>query len=165
MNRTLTKQELADVAAAHPITEETTMTRDAKLERLATLVENCPRHISLFDRIEEMTQGRKERATLEGSVFALAAGDKTFQKAGLTGQTVADGQKFFELSNEELHHLSCNCGGQMHRDEVANRLRGMKGRVPSPAPTISAGRMPLALLWLIMMGSSIATLALTSRMG
>lgn len=131
MNKHLSKQELADVATKYPVNN--LMSRDDKLERLAELAAKVP-FVHLFDRIEDMTQKTKEKATVKWSIFDLAMQDPVFRAAGLQGSTVAHGQRFFELSNEELHHLSCNCGGAIHPNEMAQRLRSMKG---GAAPAVS----------------------------
>lgn len=63
---------------------------------------------------------------VSGSIFDLAMQDPLFRAAGLQGSTIAHGQRFFEISDEELHDLSCNCGGQISQAEMAKRLLSMK---------------------------------------
>ena len=56
------------------------------------------------------------------SAFALAAKDSLLQDAGLTGDSVGDAHRFFDLSREELADFSCVCGGSINNNEMANRI-------------------------------------------
>lgn len=151
MNKHLSKQELADVATKYPVNN--LMSRDEKLDRLAAIVRDCKHDIVLFDRVEDMSQTKKERTHLACSVFDIAMQDPVFRAAGLQGSTVAHGQRFFELSNEELHHLSCNCGGSISRGEMSRRLTEMKGRgTPAAAVRQDAAPAAIFLLGLAMWG-------------
>jgi hypothetical protein len=123
MNQALTKEQLAALEVAAP-----TMTRSEKLERWATLIEAYPHLVALFDRLEHMRPIDRERAQVTGSAFSLAARDPVLKDAGLAGGTVGDVKKFFELSDDELHAFSCNCGGGIDNFEMARRIRLLKER-------------------------------------
>ena len=62
------------------------------------------------------------------SAFALAAKDSLLQDAGLTGDSVGDAHRFFDLSREELADFSCVCGGSINNNEIANRIERIAAR-------------------------------------
>lgn len=133
MNRQLTSAERATIEAAYPVIEATPpLNKQAKLLRLADLVERAGLNIHIFSNVEYMTDERKRCESHPHSAFALALGDATFRQDGLKGDSIADGQRYFEMSNEELHIMSCDCGGAITNTTMANRLRVLAGQYPAP---------------------------------
>jgi hypothetical protein len=57
------------------------------------------------------------------NAFAIAMGDKVFNVQGLPEMgSVWDVMTFFSLSLKELHTFSCNCGGEITKATMANRI-------------------------------------------
>src|SRR5215471_5926778 len=110
------------VAQAVPVAK--VMSRSDKLHRWAELLRRSgePRLILMHD-LEHMNHDQLSRC--HGgmmSAFGIAAADPVFKDAGLKGDTPADAMKFFEISQHELHEFSCDCGGAIHTDDMANRI-------------------------------------------
>ena len=126
MNRTLTPGEL--VALDKLIRP---MTKGDKLRRLAQLVRayTC-QDIYIFHRLEYYTPFDRAGLHHPHSAFSIAAADPTLQEAGLQNGTVGEAQRFFELSNEDLHEFSCNCGGHISTAAMADRIEAIAARAP-----------------------------------
>lgn len=135
MNKPLSTGELAELQKEFPVEEvKPRLTKKEKLLRLADLVEKYKHKIELFDRIEQRGDPNLKQYFVPGSIFSVAAQDEFFREDGLKvaehtfGRVSAyDGKVYFELTADELHALSCNCGGQLSSGEIASRLRTMAG--------------------------------------
>ena len=119
------------MAMAQPIP----MSRDDKLERWATLVERSSEPVRNFHGLEYQSQDKLDQLSAPNSAFAIAAGDPVLKEAGLIGDKVGDGMRFFELSKTDVHDLSCDCFGHISNRRMANRIRGLKH------PTTIFGRL------------------------
>jgi len=116
MNRQLSPAELA--ALAVPV-----MTRRDKLMRFARLVRASQRSpLYIFSNLEHMHPSELIRMSHPYSAFALAASDSAFKEAGLASDSVSDAQQFFELTRDELHEFSCDCGGHVSNEMMADRI-------------------------------------------
>src|SRR5215831_4042805 len=109
MNKPLTTQELAMLQADTP----QPMTKREKLLRLAEVIERGTNPVAIFDKIEYLTMPQKQKLWSQWSAFELAGADPVFRAQGLAPTpelsghvSVGDGQKFFGLTNEELHLFS-----------------------------------------------------------
>ncbi len=116
MHQPLTKEQLAEL-------QQPTMARNERLERWASLLEKCP-CIGMGDRIEYSSN--MDALTWAWSPMGVAYGDAVLKDAGLAGPTVGDTRKFFELSAEQIHDMSCNCGGHLSGKDMASRIRSFK---------------------------------------
>jgi hypothetical protein len=85
-----------------------------------------------------------ERAGFRRGLFATALADPLFREQGLVGTPLNDGtpavsprqiMDFFELTQEQLHEFSCNCGGQLTGATIADRIERLAG----PAPVAGGG--------------------------
>jgi hypothetical protein len=121
-------------ALAQPIP----MSRDDRLERWATLIERNSEPVRNFHHLEYLSQNDLDRLAVRHSAFALAAGDPILKEAGLISDKVGDGMRFFELSKEDVHDLSCDCFGHISNRRAANRIRRLKSSQP---PTSIFGRV------------------------
>jgi hypothetical protein len=117
------------LAMARPIP----MSRDDKLERWASLIERSSEPVFIFHDLEYKSQDQLDRLADPQSAFALAAGDQVLKEAGLTGDKVGEGMRFFELSMHDVHAFSCNCGGHISNSSMAKRIRRLKSSPPSPS--------------------------------
>jgi hypothetical protein len=105
----------AAVAVAAPVSMRP-MTRIEKLQRLAQLFAKRREPIVNARRWEYIAgQQEKDALAWPNSVMEIAAADPVFRDAGLTGETVGDFRKFFELDNAAYHIFACNC----HNGEVS----------------------------------------------
>jgi hypothetical protein len=100
------------------------LTKAQKLERFATLIDGARLVLGLYHRLEFASQETKDDMSVLGSrtAFDVAAQDQTFKEAGI-GHTVGSVQRFFELSNEELHAFSCDCGGRLTNVDQSRLIR------------------------------------------
>ena len=125
MNKQLLPDEVA--LLAKPV-----MTRRAKLMRFAEIVRSKRQAFVLYHNLENYHPQQLKGIGIRGSAFEAAAADPILRDAGLTGNSVADAQRFFELSQYELHEFSCNCGGPISNNDMADRIESIAG----PAPVV-----------------------------
>ena len=85
-------------------------------------------HDLFFINLEYRDAGEWKYLAHPGSAFALAAKDSVLHDAGLTGDSVGDAQRFFNLSREELAEFSCVCGGSINNNEMADRIERVAAR-------------------------------------
>lgn len=119
MNKPLTQAEIAAFSVPLP----TPMSRHDKLMRWAWLVERQDGAVSIFHNLEYRTQEFLDCLADYNSAMTLAASDQTLQAEGLKDATVGSAQRFFELSKEDLHSFSCDCGGAISNKTMAERIR------------------------------------------
>jgi hypothetical protein len=58
------------------------------------------------------------------TALGSAARDPEFQKQGI-GTSVYDVMKFFDLTQQQLHEFSCDCGGAISKEQQAHRIEGL----------------------------------------
>lgn len=122
MNKQLLPDEVA--LLARPV-----MTRRDKLLRFAEIVRaHRDRPFGLYHNLEGYAPEQLQHIGIRGSAFEAAAADPILHNAGLLGESVADAQRFFELSRHELHELSCDCGGPITSGDMANRIESIAAR-------------------------------------
>lgn len=102
-----------------------TMTRRDKLLRWGDLIRACPHGLILFNNLEHMPPDVWDTIAHPHSAFALAANDPDLRAAGLKGEFVGDAVRFFELSRDEVHAFSCDCGGAISNAQMAGRIDAM----------------------------------------
>jgi hypothetical protein len=86
----------------------------------------------IFHRIEFMTAADLATAYAPASVFDAAVKDPMLYDAGLRADkgdsvSVARAMQFFELTQKQMHPLSCDCGGMISNAEMASRIEKMAG--------------------------------------
>ena len=104
-------------------------TKPQRLQRFANVIRSGPRvslslHQSGIPRCRRMEISRAPLST----AFALAAKDSVLHDAGLTGDSVGDAHRFFDLSRQELADFSCACGGSINNNEMADRIERIAAR-------------------------------------
>jgi hypothetical protein len=123
MNKPLTAVEVSH--ATSPVTKR------QKLMRFAYIVRSSARcALYLFNNIEYLDRGQWKYISHPASAFALAAQDKVLRGAGLEDSSVADAQRFFDLSREELAEFSCVCGGSINNNKMAERIERIAPAAP-----------------------------------
>ena len=125
MNRQLSSSELALLERSFPVEVPVTrlpVTRREKLLRFAAVIRQTQHDIVIFHKLEYMYDAQLELISHPNSAFAQAAADPVLQDAGLAGSDALSAKKFFELSTEQLHEFSCDCGGHISNEEMARRI-------------------------------------------
>lgn len=120
MNRVLTAQETSELMSAIPAA--VTMTRTEKLHRWADLIRKVPVQLQLYSNLERHSEQSWEDLIHPGTAFAVAFADQTFREAGLDSGSVGASMRFFELSRDDLHAFSCDCGGSINNKQMADRI-------------------------------------------
>jgi len=122
MNKQLLPEEVA--LLAKPV-----MTRREKLMRFAAIVRSHQRVFGLFRNLEHFSPEQLQQIGITNSAFEAAAADPILRDAGLIGEYVADAQRFFELSQYDLHLFSCDCSGAITNNDMARRIEDIAGAV------------------------------------
>lgn len=133
-----------------------TMTRAERIQRWIDLLERVPdRRLNAIPEIEYMLPCDRAGARADESPLSVAYADPVFRTEGLTGDTIGDAMKFFELTENEAHHAFCSClgGYRMESKVFARRLNDAtigRSRIVSGAWLL--GGMALLLPGLIYLG-------------
>jgi hypothetical protein len=105
------------------------ITKRQRLQRFANVIRSGPRvPLHLFINLEYRDAGEWKYLAHPSSAFAFAAKDSVLHDAGLTGDSVGDARRFFDLSREELADFSCVCGGSINNNEMADRIERIAAR-------------------------------------
>lgn len=125
MHKQLSADELAVIAAAHPVTP---LTKQQKLTQWAELIEKHPCALALYHNLEywppDMLNDVRNVRCYGVTAVSLAIEHEPFKAEGI-GDSVGSALKFFELSRYELHEFSCDCGGQISNARQAERIRNI----------------------------------------
>jgi len=126
-----TLEEIKRVAEVTPRDRAQPMSRRARLERWAEILEALQgRPLVALRRVEFLPE--EERVTLraDNSPIALAQQDPILFAEGLTDDRLGEAMKFFDLSYQEAHYLLCDCHfhGSMTASNVASRVRSIARR-------------------------------------
>lgn len=102
------------------------LTRREKLLHWAKLVTQHPGNLALFHMLEHWHGDMLLRPMTDvdagPNIFSIASADPVFKAAGLQGDSVKNAMDFFEISQDELHEFSCDCGGQITNKGMATRI-------------------------------------------
>jgi hypothetical protein len=105
-------------------TEPRKLTRQERIERWATLLDQHQGPLVPFVRTEFLPSEERESLRADNSPLAIAFGDRMLRDDGLAGDTLGDGMAYFELSEWRAHRLLCDCHySGMTSKEIASRLR------------------------------------------
>ena len=86
----------------------------------------------IFHRVEYATKESLPAYHHPASVFDAAVKDPVLYDAGLRPDqgesvSVARAMEFFELTQRQMHPLSCDCGGMISNAEMGSRIEKMAG--------------------------------------
>lgn len=111
------------------------MTRYEKLMRWAKIVREQKEPMRIFHLLERWSQAELDQDSyfIDGSnAFAVAMADSVFAENGLKPTTghlsgvptgsVGQVMRFMELTQQQLHEFSCDCGGAISNTEMADRI-------------------------------------------
>jgi hypothetical protein len=119
------------------------MTRTEKLMHLASIVRKRAT-VHMYHGLEYYREDALD-SVIDGvggiGIFGLAASDPILREQGFEGDgrgriSLRQVMNFFELTQEELHEFSCNCGGERTSAQIANRIERLAGRPRTPSPVI-----------------------------
>jgi hypothetical protein len=104
--------------------------RQRRLERLAEILEYHDDAVPLLTRIEYAPWHERPYLREDRSPLSLAFQDEGFRREGLSGDRLGDIMDFFQLSNNEAHHLLCYChyASSVTSKMVAGRARELAGK-------------------------------------
>lgn len=117
MNKHLSTEELANLSVELP-----TMSRAEKLMRWADVLRERKGRVYMASNLEHMLPDARNSLQHEFFPWTIASNDPILKDAGLAGPTYGDAKKFFELTDADIHAFTCNCGGEITRDSMANRI-------------------------------------------
>jgi hypothetical protein len=115
------------------------MTRTEKLMHLASIVRKREKTVRIYHRLEYIPAERLAAPiTCVGSetIFGIAAMDPILREQGFVGDengniSTRQIMDFFEVTQNELHEFSCDCGGQRTSAQIANAIDRLAGRSPT----------------------------------
>jgi hypothetical protein len=123
----VTEPAPAPTAPAAPEPEPpAAMTRMEKLLRWAQLVRQHDDHLGLYSNLECKSDHQLSMMMIYDhgtTALTLAVKDPEFQAQGLASpSSVKEVLNFFELSLQEAHAFSCDCGGDISNEHQAERI-------------------------------------------
>ena len=142
MNKQLSAEEVLSLSMPIPIVGP--MTKRAKLQRLAHIARlqsgwfKSAAAFRIYHDLELYTDDEYNSISTNGSVFALANADPVLTKAGYAGESLGDVKRFFELTRDDLHEFSCDCGGAITNRDMADRIESIARRSPARAIMIDS---------------------------
>ncbi len=126
-----TLEELKQVAEVRPPLTRDRMSKRQRLARWAEVLELAPqRYLRSLYETEYTSPRRLYAMRQENSPLTVAFQDPVLRAEGLESDRYGDALKFFELSDDELHHIVCYCdhGSTMSPNTVAHRVRAAAGQ-------------------------------------
>ena len=121
-------QSLEQIALEADVHPGIAMSRRERLERWAELLERQPwRRLSTIEGTEFGSRREREAKRSDHSPLTVAFDDSVLRAEGLRGDRVGDAVEFFDLREDQVHHLVCYChhGQTVSPGTVAARLRMM----------------------------------------
>ena len=124
--------ELRGIAevSAHP---PAPLGRRERLQRWAHLLEQASdARINLIHELEFAPRAAQQSMRADGSALSIAFNDPVLRAEGLSGDTIADGQAFFSLTDRDTHRLLCSCmhGLSMRAGDAAWIVRSIANPIP-----------------------------------
>jgi hypothetical protein len=120
-------EQLREAVVAAPVQQ---MTRRERLDRWADLLDLYAGPMEALYRIEYLSEtDRRAYRGGETTPLAIAFRDPVLRADGLAGNTLGDAMDYFAMSDEDAHHLLCDCHymGSLTGRNLAARLRRFAG--------------------------------------
>lgn len=123
-------RDIADIRSAGP-----TLTRTERLDRWAKVLRSR-RRVSTLHGTEFKSPAERDRMRADNSPLSVAYQDLSLRIGGLADDTYGEAKRYFELSDDEMHAVVCDChfGGSASANLVARRLQ----RIAHPKPGVMA---------------------------
>lgn len=112
------------------------LSQKERLERWARLLEADPdRPLATFDTTEFLDRPTRQALRRDNSMVAVAFADPVLRADGLADDSHGAAQRYFGLSDSQMHHIVCSChaGTRMRAWTVAGRIRMA---MPKPPPSL-----------------------------
>jgi hypothetical protein len=106
-------------------------TKKAKLHRWGYLVAKYGYKLVLFHGMEHWSPVQLRDIPIHAveygpNAFAIACADPVLQDAGLKEKAnLPEIMRFFEITTQQLHEFSCDCGGAITARDMANRITNL----------------------------------------
>lgn len=123
MNKPLSTAEIDTLGTI--LVDKPVMTRKEKLLRWASLIRQHTGTIVIFNGLEYARREMLDRYQHPQSAFAIAARDQVLSAAGLKEGHALAAVEFFNLTQNELHRFSCDCGGLISNEDMARRIESL----------------------------------------
>jgi hypothetical protein len=148
MNKQLSGKELDELLETtkpfEPVKQPEPMSRKEKLEHWATLVNSYKSRIQMLHEVEyHPLWALREMKAPRASIYDIAVNDPKLQAAGLTNPTIGGAIDFFELTQNEVHYLSCDCHGELSKDQMARRISNLNSVV---VETLDRGTVTMVMV-------------------
>jgi len=103
-------QQLRNLGAVEPDYQPAAMTRRERLERWAELLEKIPdRHFTTLQETEHQSREIRAMMRADTSPISVAFADPILRGAGLENDTYGEAKRFFEMTDRQLHNVTCYC--------------------------------------------------------
>lgn len=107
------------------------MSRAERLTHWANIVRAHPTSLELYHQLEHHNESQLKMMLIHpahNTAFSLAVNDPVLREQGLAeGSSIHDVKGFFEVSQQELHEFSCDCGGLISNSQQADRIAKLAG--------------------------------------
>ena len=110
------------------------MSRHERLIRWAVALDGMAgQPLQALRRLEFLDPRERPAVREDNSPLSVAWKDPVLQAEGLGGDTLGDAQQFFELTDDQVHYLLCDCHfhGTLTATMVAARIRSMAQHYPA----------------------------------
>ena len=128
-----TRDDISTVAQVLP-PASLRLSRGEKLLRWATALDSMAgQPLQALRRLEFLDPRERPAVREDNSPLSVAWKDPVLQAEGLGGDRLGDAQQFFELTDDQVHYLLCDCHfhGTLTASMVAARLRAMAQHYPA----------------------------------
>jgi hypothetical protein len=119
----VTEQDLVSaVAIPEP---KVPLSREQKLLHWASLVRASPKRFMIYHGLEYASLEILANVDVNGyhTAFAVAVQDPVLQGEGLGSEAnLPEIMKFMDITQKELHEFSCDCGGDISNELMAERI-------------------------------------------
>lgn len=125
-----TLEELQSLGKVEPDYPLSLMSRDARLERWAELLDQVSLcRLSTLRETEYQPAVARRSIRADNSPISIAFNDPALRAAGLAGDTYGDAKLFFEMTDRQLHDATCYChfGSTVSGAEAARHVRAVVG--------------------------------------
>ena len=86
------------------------MSRRERLERWAELLEKVPdRQLTTLQETEHQSREIRAMMRADTSPISVAFADPILRAAGLQNDTYGEAKRFFEMTDRQLHNVTCYC--------------------------------------------------------
>lgn len=112
-----------------------TMSHSERLDRWVTLLDRHRGPVNALREIEYLPLAERRLLRGENTPLTIAFQDPILRGAGLSGDRLGDAMDFFDISEDDAHHLFCDCHyhGTMTGAGLASRMRHHLDRANRPS--------------------------------